>query len=227
MPHRLLSLTAVAILVAVCGNGQPTSSPTVVTQPPATSAPTDAGAPSPSAAAVATPASTSPFAGKPYSLALPAGWQSFNLSDPAGASALDAFVSANPDMAGAIEAFKKLPNVTMAVNVVLGDVVVALSIPTGGVPLDTLATTFTAQFAAVPGVKDPPVAESLTLPIGPAVHWHITVEANKPGGGTSQVGESVYLVANETTGVLVEFVEVGGAGVPDEQQIINSLAFTP
>jgi hypothetical protein len=226
MPHRLLSLTAVAILVAACGSGQPTPSPAVLTPQAATPAPTAAG-PSPSAAAIATPEPTSPFAGKPYSLVLPAGWQSFNLSDASGTSALDAFVSANPEMAGSIEAFKKLPNVTMAVNLLLGNVVVALSIPTGGVPLETLATTFTAQFAAVPGVKDPPVAENLTLPVGPAVHWHITVEANKPGGGISEVGESVYLVANDTTGVLIEFVEVGGAGIPQEQEIVNSLAFTP
>jgi hypothetical protein len=229
MAHRLLSLTAVAILVAACGTGQPTPSAATPTTQAPTGAPTQtaAAAPSPSTAAIASPVPTSPFAGKPYTLTLPAGWQSFDLSDASGTSALDAFVAANPAMAGSIEAFRKLPNVTMAVNLLLGNVVVALSIPTVGLPLETLASTFTAQFAAVPGVKDPPVAENLTLPAGPAVHWHITVEANKPGGGTSEVGESVYLVTNATTGVLVEFVEVGGAGVPQEQEIANSLAFAP
>ena len=227
MSHRLLSLTAAAIFVAACGTGQPTPSPVPITPVPATAAPTPTAAPTATAAAASTPAPTSPFAGRPYSLTLPDGWQTFDLSDPSGTSALDAFVAANPEMAGAIEAFKKLPNVTMAVNLLLGNVVIALSIPTGGVPLDTLATSFTAQFAAVPGVKEAPVAENLTLPAGPAVHWDITVVANKPGGGTSEVGESVYLVANGTIAVLVEFVEVNGAGSPQEQEIVNSLVFTP
>lgn len=224
MPRRLLSLSGVAILVAACGTAQPSASPLI------TAAPTPAATPSTAPAsqgAVATPAATNPFAGKPYSLALPDGWQTFDLADPSGGAALDAFVAANPAMGASIAAFKSLPNVTMAVNGLLGNVVVALSLPTGGVPLEMLATSFTAQFAAVPGVANPPQPENVTLPVGPAVHWAIQVEANKPGGGTYQVGESVYLVANDTTAVLVEFVEVANGGIPQEQQIINSLAFTP
>jgi len=220
MPRRLLSLTAVAMLVAACGTGLASPTPGATPVPATASPPT-------STALTSSPAPTGPFAGRPYSLTLPDGWQTFDLADPAGATALDAFVSANPEMAGAIEAFKKLPNVTMAVNLLLGNVVVALSIPSGGVPLDTLAPSFTAQFAAVPGVKEAPVAENVTLPVGPAVHWTIKLEAQKPGGGTYEVGESVYLVANDTTAVLVEFVEVAGAGIPQEQAIVNSLAFTP
>lgn len=224
MPRRLLPLIAVAVLVAACGTAQPSASPVVTAAPtvlPPTAAPTS------TQAAGASPAATSPFAGQPYTLDLPAGWQTFDLSDPAGAAALDSFVAANPEMGAAIEAFKKLPNVTMAVNSLLGNVVVALSIPTGGITLDQLSTSFTAQFAAVPGVAEPPQPENITLPVGPAVHWDIKVEANKPGGGTYEVGESVYLVANDTTAVLVEFVEVAGAGIPQEQQIIDSLAFAP
>jgi hypothetical protein len=53
------------------------------------------------------------------------------------------------------------------------------------------------------------------------------IEANNPSGGTYTVGESIYLVVNDTTAVLVEFVEVGGAAVPQEQQIIQSLRFNP
>ncbi len=221
MSRRLLSLSAVAILVAACGTGQPTPSPVI------TAAPTTAPLPTATQAAGATPAATSPFSGRPYALDLPDGWQTFDLSDPSGTAALDAFVSANPEMGAAIEAFKLLPNVTMAVNSLLGNVVVALSLPTGGATLDQLSTTFTAQFAAVPGVAEPPLPENLTLPAGPAVHWAVKIEANKPDGGTYEVGESVYLVANDTTAVLVEFVEVAGGGIPQEQQIINSLAFTP
>ena len=225
MPRRLLSLGAIALLVAACGTAQP--SPSAVSTQPPTAAPAPTAAPSPTQEAGATPGPTSPFAGKPYSLTLPEGWQTFDLSDPAGSAALDAFVAANPAMAGSIEAFKALPNVTMAVNALLGNVVLALSLPNAGFPLETLATSFTAQFAAVPGVQDPPQPENRTLPVGPAVHWAISVEANKPGGGTYQVGESVYLVANDTTAVLVEFVEVAGGGIPQEAEIINSLAFTP
>lgn len=225
MPRRLLSLIAIAILVAACGTSQPSPSPVITAAP--TTAPLPTAAPTPTEAAVATPAPSTPFSGQPYSMDLPEGWQTFDLSDPAGTAALDAFAAANPEMGAAIETFKKIPNVTIAVNSLLGNVIVALSLPTGGVGLDLLATTFTAQFAAVPGVTEAPVPENLTLPIGPAVHWAIKVEANKPAGGTYEVAESVYLVANDTTAVLVEFVEVSGAGVPQEQQIINSLAFTP
>lgn len=44
---------------------------------------------------------------------------------------------------------------------------------------------------------------------------------------TYQVGESVYLVANDAIAVLVEFVEVGGAGIPQEGSIMQTLRFTP
>lgn len=225
MPRRLLSLIAIAILVAACGTLPPSPSSVATAAPTTASQPT--AAPTATQSAVATPAATTPFAGRPYALDLPEGWQTFDLADPLGTAALDAFVSANPAMGAAIETFKKLPNVTLAVNALLGNVVVALSLPTGGATLDQLGATFTAQFAAVPGVAEPPLPENLTLPIGPAVHWAIKLEANKPSGGTYEVGESVYLVANDTTAVLVEFVEVAGAGVPQEQQIINSLVFTP
>lgn len=222
MTRRLLSLTAAALLLAACGNAQPspTASAGAVT-PASTEAALATATPFPTVAA------TGAFEGQAFSLDLPDGWQTFDLSDPAGSAALDAFVAANPGMAGSIAAFKNLPNVTMAVNTLLGNVVVALSLPTGGATLDLLATTFTNQFAAVPGVTTPPVAENVTLPVGPAVHWNIRIQANKPSGGTYEVGESVYLVANATTAVLVEFVEVGGAASPQEQQIVDSLAFTP
>jgi hypothetical protein len=225
MPRRLVSMIVVGMLAAACGTGQPSPSPVITATP--TVAPTPTPAPTPTAAPTPTPAPTGPFAGQAYALDLPAGWTTFDLSDPSGTAALDAFVAANPEMGASIEAFKKLPNVTMAVNTLIGNVVVSLSLPTGGLTLDVLATSFTSQFAAVPGIKTPPVAENLTLPVGPAVHWDIKVEANKPGGGTYEVGESVYLVANDTTAVLVEFVEVGSAGVPQEDQIIKSLRFTP
>lgn len=225
MPRRLVSMIVVGMLAAACGTGQPSASP-AITAPP-TVAPTPTPAATPTAAPTPTPGPTSPFAGQAYAFDLPAGWTTFDLKDPSGTAALDAFVAANPEMGTSIEAFKKLPNVTMAVNMLIGNVIVSLSLPTGGLTLDVLATSFTSQFAAVPGIKTPPVAENLTLPVGPAVHWAIKVEANKPGGGTYEVGESVYLVANDTTAVLVEFVVVGGAGVPQEDQIIKSLRFTP
>ena len=173
------------------------------------------------------PTPAGPFAGQAYSLDLPEGWVTFDLKDPAGKAALDAFVVANPNMAGAIDAFKSLSNVVMAVNSAAGNVVVSLSIPTQGHNLDEIGQSFTAQFQAVPGVKTVPVAENVTLPVGPAIHWQLAIEANDPAGAVYEVDESIYLVANDTTAVLVEFVEIGDAGIPQEQQIIQTLAFQP
>lgn len=231
MPRRLPSTLLVGILVAACGTAQPSPSP-VETVPGATSeivteAPSTAATPAPETAAPTTAATAGPFDGQPYAMDLPEGWVTFDLSDPAGEAALDAFVQANPDMAAAIEAFKALPNVTMAVNQLLGNVMIALSVPTGGLTLEAVAATMTTQFLAVPGVVGEPQAEQITLPAGPAVHWDLTIEANDPSGSTYQVGESIYLVANDTTAVLVEFVEAGGVAIPQEAEIIQSLRFTP
>ena len=228
MPRRLSAVVVIALLVAACGTSGPTATP-VSTAPP-TLAPTPTAAPTPTPTPAPTPSPTpapsSPFAGQDYALTLPAGWVTFDLSDPSGQAALDAFVGANPEMAAAIEAFKALP-VTMAVNLLLGNVVVSLSQPSGGLTLGVIAASFTAQFAAVPGVKTVPEPDQLTLPAGPAVHWDLTVEANDPSGGAREVNESIYLVANDTTVVLVEFVDGTGAGIPQEDQIIQSLRFTP
>lgn len=207
---RLLSVLLLAcVLAAGCGTAQPSG-----TAPRSTT-----GLP-----AGATPG---PYEGQPYALDLPAGWVAFDLSDPAGVVALDAFVSANPRMAAAIEAFKALPNVTMAVNLPLGNVVVSLAVPSDGLALDVIAASFTTQFAAVPGVVAVPEPDEVTVPAGPAMHWDLAIEANDPSGATYHVAESIYLVANDTTAVLVEFVEAGGAGIPQEEEIIQTLRFTP
>lgn len=227
LPRALVSMLVVAAVVAACGSSGPSASPATTVAPtvaPTQAPPTTATA-GPTAPATVEP--TGPFDGQAYAMDLPDGWTTFDLEDPAGAAALDAFVAANPEMAGAIEAFKSLPNVTMAVNPLVGNVVVSLSLPTGGLPLDSIAASFTAQFAAVPGITSVPEAEMITLPVGPAAHWALTIQANDPGGGTSTVAESIYLVANDTTAVLVEFVDSAGAGIPQEQQIIQTLRFTP
>ena len=228
MIRRLTSLIGVAALVATvaaCGTSTPTAAPPTL-EPTVAATPTAAATPTPEPTIAPTPtAPASPYEAQAYSLTLPDGWVTFDMKDPAGQAALDAFVQANPEMAGPIEAFKTLPNVVMAVNQLLGDVVVSLSIPTGGLSLEVIAASFTSQFAAVPGVKEAPAADDVTLPVGPAKHWHLEIEANNPSGGTYSVGESIYLVANDTTAVLVEFVEVGGSAVPQEQQIIQTLAF--
>jgi hypothetical protein len=227
LARTLPSMLFVAIFVAACGSSGPSASPGTTIGP--TVGPTQATANGatvgPTLGATAEP--TGPFDGQAYAMDLPEGWTIFDLEDPAGAAALDAFVAANPEMAGAIEAFKSLPNVTMAVNALVGNVIVSLSLPTGGLPLESIAASFTAQFAAVPGITSAPQAEMITLPVGPAAHWALTIQANDPGGGTSTVAESIYLVANDTTAVLVEFVDSAGTGVPQESQIIQSLRFTP
>jgi hypothetical protein len=231
MARRLPSTLLVGILVAACGTAQPSASP-IDTLPGATSeivteAPSAATTPGAATATPTTVTTPGPFDGHAYAMDLPEGWVTFDLSDPVGVAALDAFVEANPDMAAAIEAFKALPNVTMAVNQLLGNVVISLSVPTGGVSLEVVTATMTTQFSAVPGIVGVPVPEPITLPAGPAVHWDLTIRANDPSGATYEVGESIYLVANDTTAVLVEFVEAGGVAIPQEAEIIQSLRFTP
>ena len=227
MSRRLISLLGSVVLVAACGSSTPTAAPpTPVPTVAATPTPEITAAPTPTSVP-ATQAPVDPYAGQAYRLTLPDGWLTFDMTDPAGQAALDAFVQANPDMAASIEAFKALPNVVMAVNQLLGNVVVSVSIPTGGLSLDVIAASFTTQFAGVAGIQEAPVAESVAITAGPAVHWHLTLEANNASGGTYTVGESIYLVTNDTTAVLVEFVEVNGAPVPQEDQIIQSLRFAP
>ncbi len=230
MARRLPSMLLAGILVAACDTAQPSATPVGTAPGPTSEIGTEAPSASTMAPASAAPTaatSAGPFEGEAYSLDLPDGWVAFDLADPAGVAALDAFVAANPDMAAAIEAFKALPNVTMAVNQLLGDVLIALSVPTGGASLEVVTATMTTQFSAVPGIVGVPTPEQITLPAGPAVHWDLTIEANDPSGTTYQVGESVYLVANDTTAVLVEFVEAGGVAVAQEAEIIQTLRFTP
>jgi hypothetical protein len=221
MLRRLLPLVASAALVVACNSATPSPSaaPTVGATP--------AAAPTVAPTTLATPAGTGLFSGLPYTLDLPDGWTSFDLSDPAAAAAINAFVAANPEMGPMLDAFKTLPNTVMAVNQLVGNVVISIAIPTGGLPLDTLGKSFTSQFAAVPGVKNPPQAEELTLPVGPALHWDLEVGGTGAGGATFTVKESVYLVENGTTAVLVEFVDGTGAGIPQEDQIIQSLRYAP
>lgn len=226
MIRRLTSLAAIAVLAAACGNGTPTATPPVAN--PTVLLPSVEPTAAPTAttgAALPSPTPAGPYANANYSLTLPDGWVAFDMNDAAGQAALDAFVAANPDFAASIEAFKKLPNVVMAVNASLGNVVVSVSIPTGGLALDALAATFTAEFKAVPGVKEAPEATDVTLAAGPAKHWHLVIDANNASGGTYEVGESIYLAASSSTAVLVEFVEVGGVAVPQEDQIVQTLAF--
>jgi len=217
---RRLALLVAAALVLGCSSAPPTATPAAPTAAP-TTLPT-------AGPTTGTPGATSGlFTGLPYTMDLPVGWTSFDLSDPTAAAAIDAFVAANPGMGAMLDAFKSLPNTVMAVNQLSGNVVISIGIPTGGLPLDTLGRTFTSQFANVPGVKTPPQPESLTLPIGPALHWKLEVGGNDASGGTFTVAESIYLVENGTNAVLVEFVDSTGSGNPQEGQIIQSLHYTP
>ena len=222
MLRRLIPAVTIILagVVAACG-----SSTTSTVVPSSAATPTPAATATAAPSVVPTLASAGPYDGQAYSLALPEGWLTFDMTDPAGQAALDAFVAANPEMAGSIEAFKSMKGLVMAVNQLLGNVVVSVAIPTGGLSLDVIAASFTSQFAGVPGVQEAPPPDDVTLPAGPAKHWHLVIEANNPSGGTYTVGESIYLVTNAATAVLVEFVEVGGTAVPQEQQIIRSLAF--
>lgn len=217
-------VAAISILAAACGSTTPTGAPSAA----ATAVVTDAPPASPAAsqAALATPASSGIFSGQPYQLELPAGWQGFDLKGEAGQAALQQFQKDNPSMAAAITAFQSLPGAVFASNPLLGNTLVAFSLPTGGTSLDLLAQSFSAQFAAVPNLVSDPKPENVTLPGGQAVHWNIVIEVNS-GENKLQVKESLYLLANDTTAVVVEFVSLGDAPIPQEGQIMQSFRFEP
>jgi hypothetical protein len=223
MLHRLALATLLAAALAGCATpAAPSASPaeptTATTAAPAT----------PTASPVASPSTAAnggdPFADQPYSIDLAAGWQAYDLSTLDGAS-LDAFTQANPGLAGAVQAFRSMPNVRLAVNPLQGNALVVIAIPSQGLPLETIGQTISAQFQAVPGVAKVPTGETETLPGGPAVHWPLTITTNKVGGGTVQVDESVHLLANDQTALLVEFVTPHGVANPDESSMIQSVRF--
>ena len=221
--QRALGVIAIALLVGACGSSSPSGTPVITPAPTPTSAATVA----PTVTAAATSSADNPFAGQAFSLDLPDGWQSFDMDDPSGKAALDAFVAANPEMGPAIQAFKTLPNVVFASNPLLGNVIVAFSLPTGGMSLDLLKESFNAQFASIPGLVNQPKPEVVTLPAGQAIHWDLKLSVNAAGGTKREVDESLYLVVSGPTAVLVEFVAPGGAPVPQEDQIIRSLTIEP
>jgi hypothetical protein len=236
MRTGLLTTVAAGLLLAACTSTSPLSSATP--EPTGGVVPTAAGLPptpagsalasvSPSASAAAPSPSLSAgaFNGQPYTITLPAAWQAFNLADPAAKAGLDSFVAANPNIAASVKLFEGIPGVRMAVNPVLGNVMLLFTTPSGGLPLGTLATSFTAQFQAVPGLTGTPSPQKVTLPGGDAIHWAIAIKANKAGGGTLSVAESVYLFASSTDAVILEFATLTGGAIPDEQAIASSFAF--
>jgi hypothetical protein len=224
MPQRIApALAAVLLLVVVgCASSSTTPSPSAAATVTPTVAPTVA--PTATAAPSQSSASGDPFADQPYVIDLPAGWQAVDPS-ALGGSGLDAFSQANPGLAGAIEAFKSTPNVRLATNLLLGNAIVALAISSQGLSLDTIGQSLTAQFQNVPGVINKPTAEPVTLPGGKALHWPISLSANKVGGGSAKVNESVYLLADDKNALIVEFVTPSGGASPDEAAIIKSVRF--
>lgn len=210
-------LVASVVLLAACGSGgTPATSPSLAPSEAPTASPT---------AATAPPASGG-LGSTPYTITIPSAWQEFNLADPAAKAGLDAFVEANPTLAAAIQQFESIPGVRMAIDPLLGDVMLVITTQSGGVPLDILAQSFTAQFQTVSGLEGTPTPQDVTLPGGNAVHWDLKLTSNKPGGGTISVEESVYLFANATNAVIVEFVTPSGGAIPDEQSIVASFKFS-
>jgi hypothetical protein len=224
MLPRLVLAFVLALALAGCGSSAaPSSSPSAEPTPSPTAIPTATALPTPSAS-VAASGSAEPFADQPYTIDLPAGWEVYDLSR-LSPTALDAFGKANPGLAGAIQAFASTPNVRLAVNQLLGNAIVAIAIPSQGLPLETIGQSISAQFQAVPGVTTKPVAEAETLPAGKALHWPLSISVNKVGGGKLQVDESIHVIANATTAVLIEFVVPNGGANPDETKIIRTLRF--
>ena len=218
MLHRLALAALLAAVLAGCGSAA-SSSPAATAAPTAVPTATPAPTASPSTAA-----NSGPFADQPYSIDLPAGWEAYDLSTLSG-PALQAFTQANPGLAGAIQAFQTMPNVRLAVNKLHGNALVAIAIPSQGMSLDTIGQSIGAQFQAVPGVTKVPPAETETLAGGPALHWPLSITTNKVGGGTLQVNESIHLLANDKTALLVEFVAPDGAPNPDEASMLQTVRF--
>ncbi len=227
VPILALATLALGLAAAGCGGGTtPTASPgpgqsSSPTVAPSTPAPTAL----PTAALTPGPSASANTGSAPYDITIPTGWESFDLADPAAKVGLDAFVEANPNLAASIQAFESIPGVRMAVNPLLGDFMLVITTPSNGVGLDTLAQSFTAQFQLVPGLQGTPTPKNLTLPGGDAVHWDLKLTSNKPGGGTITAQESIYLFANSTDAVIVEFVTPAGGTIPDEQSIVSSFRF--
>ncbi len=220
MLHRLALAALLAAVLAGCGSAASSS--------PAADRGTDGRRRRPRRLPTASPSTAAnsgdPFADQPYSIDLPAGWEAYDLSTLSG-PALQAFTQANPGLAGAIQAFQTMPNVRLAVNKLQGNALVAIAIPSQGMSLDTIGQSIGAQFQAVPGVTKVPPAETETLAGGPALHWPLSITTNKVGGGTLQVNESIHLLANDKTALLVEFVTPNGAPNPDEASMIQTVRF--
>ena len=156
MLHRLALAALLAAVLTGCGSAaSPSASPAAATPVP-TATPASAATPAASPSTAAN--GGDPFADQPYSIDLPAGWQAYDLSTLSG-PALDAFSQANPGLAGAVQSFKSTPNVRLAVNALQGNALVAIAIPSQGLPLETIGQSISAQFQAVPGVDKVPTAE--------------------------------------------------------------------
>ena len=226
--RRRLALMAVLVLAAAgCGSAatpSPTATPTVAPTPTPTPTATPTAAPTSSAGP---DASGDPFAGQAYSLDIPAGWQIFDLSNPAAKTSLDAFAKVNPGLTAAISTFETLPNVRLMVNSLLGTVMISVPIASQGLPLATIGQSFSSQFATLPGLASPAPPEPMTLPGGDSLHWLLNLTSNKVGGGTIKAVESVYLFVDSKTAVIVEFVEAGGGVNPGESSIVQTFKFTP
>jgi len=224
-PRHWAVLMGAALAVSACGSTSPAASPAGLSSSPAASiaaGPSATPAPASVAAGAASPAASGD---DPYALTLPSGWVAFDPGNPATKTALDAFVSANPAMAPMISTFETSKLYKLSVNQLTGDMLVTLAIPAQGLTLAQIGQALSAQFATLPGTSAPASPDPTTLPAGNALHWPITVSANKATGGTLSVQESVYVVSNGKTAVMIEFVTPAGGVPADEASILNTLVF--
>jgi hypothetical protein len=234
--QRLALIGLIGVLVAACGSAAVSAPSAVPLAPTATAQPTPrptasrTARPSPSPTPTATPSATptesaDPLADQPYTIHFPSGWTALDLNTPGWETYMTAYAEANPETAVGFESLKRLPNVRLVLNSLLGDAVVLLAIPSQGYPLRVIGKAAAAQFAALPGSNKLAAAKTVTLPAGQALHWVVNLTSNKVGGGKQTVTESIYLVVDDTTAVVVEFVSPKGGVVPGEKRIVRSLHF--
>jgi hypothetical protein len=225
-----VSIAAVAVIGLVLVVGLPPAANVATGDPSAAASASSqigaAGTPLPTTT-VAPPSRRPLFAGQPYSIDLPAGWQGFDPTDPADQATTDALLTANPALTGPFRAFQSTSNVRAAVQLALNNVLVVVPMTVGGSSLERLGQTVTNQLKLIPGLVGVPAPTVVTLPAGRGLHWDVTIVISSVTGVPTQVHESVFLLGQGETAVRLEFVSVGGRLISDEGPMLGTFRFAP
>lgn len=224
MVGRLALLVMSAVVSAGCAAAGPIPSLAVAPVAASTASPT----PSPSPTSSPLTGTADPFAGLTYAFDLPAGWVMFDPTGDSSKSAIDAVVKANPALAVPMAMLTSSPTLRVAVNPVLGTLVITQPFPATNASIKVIGQNFAAQIKqAYPGVTIDSGPTLVDLPGGEALHWAVSMKANNPNGGMIQVTESIFLISHGSNSVMLNFASPNGAVNPDEAAIANSIRIQP